>query len=57
VRFLEETRPGLLKKLLVEKYHPGEWRESLAAAYALGEGPAWTGLDRLAAAHFKNISA
>ncbi len=54
VRFLEETRPGLLKKLLAETYRPGEWRESLAAAYPLGEGPAWTGLDRLAATHFQN---
>jgi hypothetical protein len=57
VRFLEETRPGLLKELLAEKYRPGEWRESLAAAYPLGDGPPWPGLDRLAAAHFKNVSA
>jgi hypothetical protein len=57
VRFLEETRPGLLKKLLAETYRPGEWRESLAAAYPPGEGPDWTGLDRLAATHFKNVTA
>jgi len=53
VRFLEETRPGLLKKLLTENYKPGEWRESLAAAYPLGPEPAWAALDRLAAGHFE----
>ncbi|MCU0235608.1 MAG: hypothetical protein MUC72_00815 [Acidobacteria bacterium] len=56
VRFLEETRPGLLKKLLREAYCPGEWHGSLAAAYALGDGPSWLGIDRLAATHFRNPS-
>jgi hypothetical protein len=54
VRFMEETRPGLLKKLLAENYRLGEWRESLVAAYQLGQEPVWTNLDRLAALHFQN---
>jgi hypothetical protein len=57
VRFLEETRPGLLKKLLAEDFRPGEWSEPLAAAYQGGPGPAWENLDRLAAAHFQNVAA
>jgi len=56
VRFLEETRPGLLKKLLAEDYRPGQWREPLAAAYQPGPGPVWENLDRLAAAHFQNAA-
>jgi len=45
-----------LKKLLAENYRLGEWRESLAAAYQLGQEPVWTNLDRLAALHFQNAS-
>jgi hypothetical protein len=56
VRFLEETRPGLVKKLLAENYRPGEWREPLAAAYQLGHESIWTDLDRSAAAHFQNTA-
>ena len=56
VRFLEETRPGLLKKLLAEDYRPGGWREPLAAAYSLGQEPVWMELDRLAAVHFQNVA-
>ena len=56
VRFLEETRPGLLKKLLAEEYRPGQWREPLAAAFQLGPEPVWENLDLLAAAHFQNAA-
>jgi hypothetical protein len=53
VRFLEETRPGLLKELLSAKYDSDEWLRSFAKACGLGDGAGWAEVDLSVARHFE----
>lgn len=53
VRFLEETRPGLLKELLSAKHNPDEWLRSFAEACGLPESAGWTEVDMAVARHFE----
>ena len=53
VRFLEETRPGLLRKLLAKGRRPGNWLLEIAAACELEPGSAGADLDRAALEHFQ----
>jgi hypothetical protein len=56
VRFLEETRPGLLKGLLAEKRRSREWLPAIAGALGLAD-ESGTELDRLVVRHFSGLNA
>ncbi len=57
VRFLEETRPGLLKKLLAQGRRPGNWLMEIAAACELEPDRDGADLDRAALEHFQGKAA
>jgi len=57
VRFLEETRPGLLKKLLAQGRRPGNWLTEIVAACELEPGRDGADLDRAVLEHFRGAAA
>jgi len=52
VRFLEETRPGLLKELLAAKRRPDEWLEAITSACNLSIA-SWAEMDEMVAKHYQ----
>jgi hypothetical protein len=52
-RYFEETRPGLLKSLLTQRYPPAELESRIAAAYEMEHTAFWRNLDTTVAAYFK----
>ncbi len=52
-RYLEDTRPGLLKGLLTQRYSHQELEEKVASAYEVAPDEFWGDIDRAAASHFK----
>lgn len=55
VRFLEETKPGLLRELLKGKRRSREWLPAIARALGLAD-KSGIELDRLVAEHFRGLS-
>ena len=52
-RYIEETRPELLKSLLARRYSHNELEGKIAAAYAMERQRFWGEIDGTLAAHFK----
>lgn len=55
-RYLEETRPGLLRELLAQP-RPGDWDRALAAACNINRDEFWSTLDDAVAAYFEQPPA
>ncbi len=53
VRFLEETRSGLLKELLAVRRSPDEWLPPFAEACGLPDGSGWAEVDLAVVRHFE----
>jgi hypothetical protein len=52
-RYIEETRPGLLKGLLTRRYSHNELEGKIAAAYGVERQRFWREMDGTVAAHFE----
>ena len=52
-RYIEETRPGLLKGLLARRYSHNELEGKIAAAYGMERQRFWREMDGTVVAHFK----
>ena len=52
-RYFEETRPGLLKSLLTQRYSRAELENRIAAAYGIEQATFWRSLDETVAANFR----
>jgi len=52
-RYIEETRPGLLKELLAGRQAPEELEAAVAAAYDLTPAEFWAQMDERVATHFE----
>jgi hypothetical protein len=51
-RYVEETRPGLLKGLLARSLHSEVLENEIAVAYGKGREEFWSGIDGVLGAHF-----
>ena len=51
-RYFEETRPGMLKGLLIQRYPRVELEKRIATAYNSEHAVFWRGLDRTVATYF-----
>ena len=56
VRYIEETRPGLLKGLLTRRFRHDELENRVAAAYEMGREAFWRTIDGMVAARFATLS-
>ena len=52
-RYIEETRPGLLKGLLARRYSHNELENKVATAYGMDRQRFWGEIDGIVTAHFK----
>jgi hypothetical protein len=52
-RYVEETRPGLLKTLLSQRRRPDDLESGIAAAYGKSLGEFWDGIDRETVSYFQ----
>jgi hypothetical protein len=52
-RYLEETRPGLLRNLLARRYRHDELERQIATAYGKGLEAFWADIDSVMVAHFE----
>jgi hypothetical protein len=52
-RYVEDTRPGLLKRLLPKRLHHRALETEVASAYDMTHEVFWSDIDRMAAAHFR----
>ncbi|MBN2394658.1 MAG: hypothetical protein JXR84_28260 [Anaerolineae bacterium] len=52
-RYFEETQPGLLKGLLIQRYPRAELEARIATAYGMEQAVFWRDLDERVAAYFK----
>lgn len=56
VRYLEETRPGLLKSLLTRRYRHDDLEGRIASAFGIGREEFWREIDGMMAARFAAVS-
>jgi hypothetical protein len=54
-RYLEETRPGMLREVLAQP-RPRNWEQVIAAACQADGQPFWPALDAAMAAHFDQLT-
>jgi len=52
-RYIEETRPELLKSLLAQRYSHNELERKIASAYGMERQRFWREMDGTVAAHFE----
>lgn len=52
-RYLEETRPGLLRSLLTRRYRHAELEGKIAAALEMNRKTFWNSIDGMIVSHFK----
>jgi hypothetical protein len=56
-RFLEETKPGLLRSLLAQRYGHEELEDKVARAFGMEREEFWRSIDGLVVSHFAGNSA
>ena len=54
-RYFEETQPGMLKGLLVQRHLNAELEARIATAYGMEPAAFWQSLDKMVAAHFEQV--